>query len=134
MICVLWGYIYFIFWNNLHLSVRKPQNVPQENQTHKIKYLQVSSFKIKLIYDFQNRLILYIWIFLCNIYSMFMYMMMMMINCSCGMVDRRKAFSLISRRDHCQRHSPSRLSDIAILWTCAEPEFRLWCTNNILNI
>ena len=38
--------------------------------------------------------------------------MMMMINCFCGMVDRRKAFSLISSRDHCQRSSPSRISDM----------------------
>ena len=29
----------------------------------------------------------------------------------CGMVDRRKVFSLISSRDHCQRSSPSRISD-----------------------
>ena len=29
----------------------------------------------------------------------------------CGMVDRRKAFSFISSRDHCQRSSPSRISD-----------------------
>ena len=29
----------------------------------------------------------------------------------CGMVDRRKAFSLISSRDHCGRSSPSRISD-----------------------
>ena len=36
---------------------------------------------------------------------------MMMMNCSCGMVDRRKAFSLISSRDHCQRSSPSQISD-----------------------
>ena len=45
---------------------------------------------------------------------MMMMMMMMMIvimNCFCGMVDRRKAFSLISSRDHCQRSSPSRISD-----------------------
>ena len=28
-------------------------------------------------------------------------------DCFCGMVDRRKAFSLISSRDHCQRSSPS---------------------------
>ena len=35
----------------------------------------------------------------------------MMMNCFCGMVDRRKAFSLISSRDHCQRSSPSRISD-----------------------
>ena len=40
-----------------------------------------------------------------------MKMMMMMINCFCGMVDRRKTFSFISSRDHCQRSSPSRISD-----------------------
>ena len=34
-----------------------------------------------------------------------------MMNCFCGMVDRRKASSLISSRDHCQRSSPSRISD-----------------------
>ena len=37
--------------------------------------------------------------------------MMMMMNCFCGMVDRRKVFSLISRRNHCRKHSPSRISD-----------------------
>ena len=40
-----------------------------------------------------------------------MMMMMMMKNCFRGMVDRRKAFSLISSRDHCQRFSPSQISD-----------------------
>ena len=34
----------------------------------------------------------------------------MMMNCFCGMVDRRKRFSLISSRDHCQISSPSRIS------------------------
>ena len=34
-----------------------------------------------------------------------------LINCFCGMVDWRKAFNLISSRDHCQRSSPSRISD-----------------------
>ena len=38
-------------------------------------------------------------------------MMKMMMNCFCGMVGRRKAFNLISSRDHCQRSSPSRISD-----------------------
>ena len=38
-------------------------------------------------------------------------MMVMMLNCFCGTVYRRKAFSLISSRDHCQRFSPSRISD-----------------------
>ena len=37
--------------------------------------------------------------------------MMMMMICFCGMVDRRKAFGLISSRDHCQRSSPSQISD-----------------------
>ena len=36
---------------------------------------------------------------------------MMMMNCFCGMVDQRKALSLISSRDHCQRSSPLRISD-----------------------
>ena len=46
-----------------------------------------------------------------NVKSVMMIMMMMMMNCFCGMVDRRKAFSLISSRDHCQRSSPLRISD-----------------------
>ena len=37
--------------------------------------------------------------------------MMMMMNCFCGIVDWRKALSLISSRDHCQTSSPSRISD-----------------------
>ena len=42
---------------------------------------------------------------------MMMMMMMMMMNCFCGMVDRRRALSLISTRDHCQKSSPSRIPD-----------------------
>ena len=38
-------------------------------------------------------------------------MMMMMMNCFCGLVDRRKAFSLTSSWDDCQISSPSRISD-----------------------
>ena len=34
-----------------------------------------------------------------------------MIDCFCGMVDRRKVLSLISSLEHCQRFSPSRISD-----------------------
>ena len=40
-----------------------------------------------------------------------MMMMMMMMNCIFGIVDRRKAFSLISSRDSYQRFSPSQTSD-----------------------
>ena len=50
---------------------------------------------------------------------MTMMMMMMMVNSFCGMVDRRKAFSLISSRNHCQRSSPSRISDTP--WAGFEP-------------
>ena len=42
---------------------------------------------------------------------MMMMMMMMMMNCFCGMVEQRKAFSLISSRDHCRRSLPLRISD-----------------------
>ena len=42
-----------------------------------------------------------------------------LMNCFCRMVDRRKASSLISSRDHCQRSSPSRISDMP--WAGFEP-------------
>ena len=42
---------------------------------------------------------------------MMMMMMMMMMNYFYGVVDRRKAFSLISSLDHCQRSLTSRISD-----------------------
>ena len=38
-------------------------------------------------------------------------MMMMMMNCFIGMVDKRKAVSLKSSREHCQRISLSQISD-----------------------
>ena len=37
--------------------------------------------------------------------------MIIMMNCFSGMVDRQKAFSYIPSRDHCQRPSPSQISD-----------------------
>ena len=40
-----------------------------------------------------------------------MMMKMMVMNCFSGMVDQQKAFSLISSWDHCQRSSPSQISD-----------------------
>ena len=38
-------------------------------------------------------------------------MMMKMMNCFWEMIDRRKAFSLVSSRNHYRRHSPSPSSD-----------------------
>ena len=43
--------------------------------------------------------------------SKFYLMMIMMMNCFCDMFDWRKAFRLISSRDHCPRSSSSRISD-----------------------
>ena len=49
--------------------------------------------------------------------------MMMMMNCFCGMVDRKKVFSLISSRDHCQRQAgferAQSLGSGIIEWNCA---------------
>ena len=39
-------------------------------------------------------------------------MMMIMMICFCGIVDRQKAFSLMSIWDHCQRSSPSRIATL----------------------
>ena len=41
-----------------------------------------------------------------------MMIMIMMMNCFCGMVDQRKALNLISKWNHYQRSSPSRISDM----------------------
>ena len=46
-----------------------------------------------------------------NVSTHFTLMMMVMMNCFCGMVNRRKTFGLVSNRDHCQRSSPSRISN-----------------------
>ena len=35
----------------------------------------------------------------------------MMMSCFCGVVDQQKAFSVTSSQDHCQRSSPSQISD-----------------------
>ena len=52
------------------------------------------------------------------LFSQSLMMMKMMMNCFCGMVDR-PAFNLISSWDHCQRSSPSRISDTP--WAGFEP-------------
>ena len=56
---------------------------------------------------------------ICEMNMIMMIMMMMMImNWFCDMVDRRKAFSLISDWDHCQRFSPSPWYAANRIWTC----------------
>ena len=80
---------------------------------------------------------------------MMMMMMIMMMNCFCGLVDQRKAFSLISSQDHCQRSSPLQISDMPqagfepaqnlslglVEWSCAvvittTPQCHMVCTLN----
>ena len=50
-------------------------------------------------------------IVICQLCVLIEAMMIMMMNSFSGMVDWRKALSLISSQDHCQRSSPSRISD-----------------------
>ena len=70
--------------------------------------MRTNKTKSCFILNFRNIIgILCAWV----IMMMMMMMMMIMMNCFCGMVDRRKAFTLNSSRDHCQRFSPSRISD-----------------------
>ena len=47
----------------------------------------------------------------CSWYKHLMMTIMIMMRFFCGMVDRRKTFSLISSHDDCQRSSPSWISD-----------------------
>ena len=49
---------------------------------------------------------------------------MIMMNCFCGMVDRRKVFSLISSQYHCQRFSPSRFIDTSRLFSFQRSQLR----------
>ena len=64
----------------------------QEQITHKIKYYVVGVFRNRSRPRTPQ-------------------IRMMMMNYFCGMVGRRNAVSLISSWDHCQRSSPSRISD-----------------------
>ena len=48
---------------------------------------------------------------LLGLFKLLILVMIMMMNCFCVMVDRRKAFRPISSLSHCQRSSPSRISD-----------------------
>ena len=64
--------------------------------------------------NFLTLVVIYTCIYIYYIYLylyMYKFIYMMIMNCFCGMADRRKAFTLISSRDHCQRSSPSRISD-----------------------
>ena len=73
----------------------------------------------------------------CNYHSCWKQILMkMMMKCFCGMVDQRKTFSLIPSRDHCQRSSPSRISDTPR--TVFEPAQNLssglveWCCSVVI--
>lgn len=57
-------------------------------------------------------------------------LVMIMINCFWGIIDRRKAISIASSRDLCQRFSPSRISDLTLTWF--EPALKL--SSNVCRI
>ena len=82
------------------------------NQNMKGGYWFVSFNRVTFaIANENNKVIDTVSLFRCESLVIEMMMMMMRMNCLCGMVDRRKEFSLISSRDYCQRSSPSRISD-----------------------
>ena len=97
---------YYLFNDIINFKNLDPNNFKIDKKSHKniliyyIGYVAPNSFKP-----------LYLIINNTNGYIGESNELMMMMNCYCGMVDRRKAFSLISSRDHCQRSSPSRISD-----------------------
>ena len=67
---------------------------------------------------------------------------MRMMNCFCGMVDRRKVLSFISSLNHCQRFSPSEISDTLraifdfaqLPYLSTEIIFQLYCADLALKI
>ena len=88
--------VYFTKNNDLilfHFNMKKLNMLNMK----KLNFLQIKMMKISFEVNRHHCLVLM--------------MMMMMMNCFCGMIDRRKAISLISSRDHCQRSSPSRISN-----------------------
>ena len=67
----------------------------------------VLHFRGQIFKHGDSRNILIELLLLCNKF----YLELMMMNCFCRMVDRQQAFSLMSSRNHCQRFSPSQISD-----------------------
>ena len=82
-------------------------------KSYRSRILRMVAFHVseQVFMIFKNETIFYMMIIIFVLLVSWNWMMMMMMNCFCGMVDRRKSFSFISSRDHCQRSSPSRTSD-----------------------
>ena len=108
---------------------------------------------IQYFRDLKIRLSMQLFLLKSYQWSLNLKLSVMVMNCFCGMVYRRKAFSLISSQDHCQKFSPSRISDTPLAgfqptqnrssglveWNCAvvitttprslflvQPRFLLW--------
>ena len=75
-----------------------------------INFSILSSSSFNFLFNFFNCLSLNLLINVCILLTWWWWWWMMM-NCSCGMVERRKTFSVISSRDHYHRSSPSRVPD-----------------------
>ena len=89
-------------------------NVIEKKLRHRIFSLWISLWTAflqntrRLLLALHNKLIIFL---NCFIIQILLFVQISLMNCFCGMVDRRKAFSLISSRDHCQRSSPSQISN-----------------------
>ena len=117
-----------MFWNSGRNSFMV-QYIQSSNSLQLYIYIYIYHVYLHIYdhsyFDF-DFVYIYIYIYIYSIYILYIYykMMKMMMYCFCGMVDRRKAFSPISSRDHCQISSPSRISDMPRAGH-AESEFRL---------
>ena len=110
--------IFLNFWQNVYRSAIISGNLPSPEK------LLVACLHV----NFSKIICSPIWFDLMEMYlvtklRILFWLMMMMMNCFWCMVDRRKAFSLISRRDHCHRSSPSQICDTP--WAGFEPAQKL---------
>ena len=91
---------FFKFSSNL-LKLSKPKTQPWKDIPWSLQQASCVFWHSSTYHDYNNSLV------------------MMMMNSFCGMVDWRKAFSLVSSWDHCQRSSPLQIYDK--LWASLQP-------------
>ena len=108
--------LFYLYISNIHFYLCKHQVLFDPTSYMKYWIVLISFlFFIHLTFasttSFANSILFYSVLFFLTISSKLITSMMMMMNCFCGMVDRRKAFRLISSRDYCQRSSPTQISD-----------------------
>ena len=94
--------IFLLRWNGIIALIMRPRY---------FFYLISMISVISLISSLQTKFKSF-WVSIVTVnMTLMMMIMMMMMKCFCGLVDKQKAFSLISIGNHCQRFSPSQITD-----------------------